>query len=135
MDIIKRKVSLNQAKDFSASVEDSIQNYISLNSNRSYHRFPSVYGNKLIDLDPSSTLCLNNNAMPSNKTYQDVISQKVEKWLVSNKYLSAERSIKSCGTTGITAKCENNHNHALGISCGKPFCVTQTLSAKGEYDD
>jgi len=130
MDIIKRKVSLNQAKDFSASVEDSIQHYISLNCNRSYHRFPSIYEKKLINLSLDSSLSPN-HSMPSIKKYEDVISQRVEKWLIDNKYQSAEKSLKSCGTTGITAKCKNNHNHALGISCGKPFCVT--CSMKNSY--
>ena len=123
MNIVQRKVSLNQ-EDFSKSVEDSIQNYISLNSNRSYHRFPSVYEKQLIDLDPDFPLCP--NTMTSN-VYQDVISQKVEKWLIDNKYQSAERSLKSCGTTGITATCTNNHNHALGISCSKPYCATCSM--------
>ena len=123
MDILQRKVSLDQV-NFSKSVEDSIQNYISLNCNRSYHRFPSVYEKKLISLSLDSSL--SPNTMTSN-VYQDVISQKVEKWLIDNKYQSAERSLKSCGTTGITATCTNNHNHALGISCGKPFCVTCSM--------
>jgi len=101
MDILQCKVSLNQ-EDFSNSVLDSIQNYISSNSNRSYHRFPSIYKNKLIDLSPASTL--SPNTMTSN-VYQDVLSQKVEKWLIDNKYQSAERSLKSSGTTGITATC------------------------------
>lgn len=123
MDIVQRKVSLNQA-EFSENVLDSIQNYISSNSNRSYHRFPSLYEKQLIDIDPSYTL--SPNTMTSN-VYQDVISQKVEKWLIDHQYQSAERSLKSCGTTGITATCTNNHNHALGISCSKPYCVTCSM--------
>ena len=123
MDILQRKVSLNQ-EDFGNNVSESIQNYITSNSNRSYHRFPSLYEKQLVDIDSSSPLCP--NTMTSN-VYQDVISQKVEKWLIDNKYQSAERSLKSCGTTGITATCTNNHNHALGISCSKPYCVTCSM--------
>ena len=126
MSIIKQKITFKQ-EHFSDDVVTSIASYVSSNT-QPWNRFPSLYKDKLVHLNPDQELTLNTKGQVS---HQDVVKQSNESWLGKHKYLSDQRSMSTCGSVGITAKCSNNHSSALQMNCGKPFC--STCSMKGSY--
>ena len=120
MDIVQRKVSLNQ-ENFSNSIRDSLSDYINSRSSQSWNRFPSTYNN-LTSIPQSDSEFISDKGRQVYKS--DLDMHQIESWLAKNKYMSALRAVTSCGTTGIPATCKNAHTSAMSVSCGKTVSYT-----------
>ena len=117
MNIIEQKITLKQ-EYFSDDVITSIANYTNSNT-QAWNRFPSLYQDKIVHLNPAQELCHNTTGQVS---HQDLVKQSNESWLNKNKYYSDQRGMSNCGSIGIKGECSNNHSSALQQNCGKPFC-------------
>ena len=117
MNIIEQKITLKQ-EYFSDDVITSIANYTNSNT-QAWNRFPSLYQDKIVHLNPAQELTLNTTGQVS---HQEIVKQANESWLIKNKYLSDQRAISNCSQIGIKGECSNNHVSALQQNCGKPFC-------------
>ena len=127
MSILSNVAHLEQQL-FSNSIASSIRSHQDA-SDSPFARFPSSFSHKQTNIgNPVSTGHYASQDDPedimTSVSSLDTLAENINhKFFVENGYYSKVNALKSCSRTGYTSRCEDNHLHSVGTSCGNFWCV------------